>query len=43
MKNSKNKNIIFVGNSISKGFFLDYMIEGLKEMLLTLSMKPMEF
>lgn len=25
MKNPKNKNIIFVGDSISKGLFLDHM------------------
>lgn len=44
MKNLKNKNIIFVGDSISKGFFLIiWVLEGLKEMQLTLSMKPMGF
>lgn len=43
MKNLKNKNIIFVGDSISKGLFDHMSVRRLERYAVDISMKPMEF
>ncbi len=43
MKNPKNKNIILVGDSITKGLFDHMSVRRLERYAVDISMKPMEF